>query len=106
MGRFSLSALEDDHPVAAAISERSRDQNGVLHGQRAIGNRHLLVNRSIPPIEPAMQQIGNLLLELAFLDDSPIHPPNGVYLHRLSGHENHPVCLDALVLTLARIPLC
>lgn len=36
MGRFSLSALEDDQPVAAAISERSRDQNGVLHGQRAV----------------------------------------------------------------------
>jgi hypothetical protein len=49
-----------------------------------------------------VQQIGNLLLELAFLDESPIHPPNGVYLHRLSGHEDHPVCLDALVLTLSQ----
>jgi hypothetical protein len=31
MGRFSLGALEDDQPVAAAISECSRGGGAALH---------------------------------------------------------------------------
>jgi hypothetical protein len=43
MRRINLSALEDDQPVAAAIIERSRDQNGVGTGSaRSVNIAYLL----------------------------------------------------------------
>ena len=78
MRRINLSAPEDDQPVAAAIIERSRDQNGVGTGSaRSVNIAYLLSGIPMSALGRCCRRSRRLSIGMGFCRDLQCRSQNG-----------------------------